>query len=116
LLDVMRGPILRAAFWLALAAVLVLSLWPSSEPPPVSTGWDKSDHLVAYLVLGLLGIGAYGSRVRLWVALLAYGGAIELLQALTVYRTASWNDWFADAVGLGLALVVGLLVRRTRTR
>ncbi len=108
----MRGPILRAAFWLALAAVLVLSLWPSSAPPPMSTGWDKSDHVVAYFVLGLLGVRTYGSRHRLWVALLAYGGAIELLQALTVYRTASWYDWFADAIGLGLAWVVGSIACR----
>jgi len=108
----MRGPLLRAAFWMALAAVLVLSLWPSSETPPVSTGWDKSDHVLAYLVIGLLGFAAYGSRLRLWLALLAYGGVVELLQALTVYRTASWNDWFADALGLGLAFVVWALARR----
>ena len=82
----------------------------------MSTGWDKSDHVVAYLVLGLLGFGAYGRRFGVWIALLAYGGAIELLQALSVYRTASWNDWLADAVGLALAFVVGSLARSARAR
>jgi hypothetical protein len=37
------------------------------------------------------------------VGLLAYGGAIELLQGLTDYRTAEWLDWGADAIGLALA-------------
>lgn len=107
-----RGALIRPAFWLAAAAVLVLSLWPSPEPPPVSTGWDKSDHVVAWLALGLLGIGAYGNRPRLWGALLAYGGAIELLQGLTDYRTADWGDWFADAIGIGMALVLCAVARR----
>ncbi|MBW7923518.1 MAG: VanZ family protein [Burkholderiaceae bacterium] len=107
-----RDAVIRAAFWLALAAVLVLSLWPSPEPPPVSTGWDKSDHAVAWFVVGLLGVGAYGNRPRLWGALWAYGGAIELLQGLTGYRTGDWGDWFADAVGIGLALVLGAIARR----
>ncbi|HEY0878438.1 MAG TPA: VanZ family protein [Zeimonas sp.] len=101
----------RAAFAAALLAVLVLSLWPSPEPSPISTGWDKSDHVVAYLVLGLLGIGAFSSRPRLWIALLAYGGGIELLQGFVAYRSSSWADFGADATGLGLALLLGAFTR-----
>lgn len=99
----------RAAFAAALVVVLVLSLLPSPEPPPFSTGWDKSDHVSAYLVLGLLGIGACTNRFRLWPALLAYGGVIELLQGFVGWRTASWGDFLADGIGLGIALLLGSL-------
>lgn len=104
-----RVSLFRAAFAAALVAVLFLSLWPLPEPPPVSTGWDKSDHVVAYLVLGLLGIGAFANLPRLWLALLAYGGAIELLQGFVAYRTPAWGDFLADAIGLGIALLLGAL-------
>lgn len=47
---------LRLLFAAALAAVLVVSLWPMVEPPPINTGWDKTDHVAAFVVLGLLGL------------------------------------------------------------
>jgi len=90
------------AFWLCLAAILVLALM--SKPPRVlTTGWDKSNHVLAFTVLALMAFNAYRRHLALSLAgLLAYGGMIELLQALTPTRTGELADLLADAVGLAL--------------
>src|SRR5438132_12906328 len=89
-------------FWSCALAVLVLSLLPPSVQVP-STGWDKSNHLLAFAILAVLGLRAYPGRSgTVLAALLAYGGLIEVLQSLTSYRSADWQDLIADALGLAL--------------
>ncbi len=106
---------LRMCFGIALALVLAVSLWPMPEPPPINTGWDKTDHVAAFVVLGLLGLPSWPhDRVRVLVGLLVYGGLIEVLQGFTVYRQADWRDWVADAVGVGLAVLIFGMWRRKR--
>ena len=98
---------LRLLFWITLAAVLVLSLWPTPESLPLQTGWDKTDHLAAFAVLGLLGLPSWPPhRWRVLFGLLAYGVLIEVLQAFTDYRQADWRDVVADALGIGIAVFV----------
>lgn len=93
---------LKTAFWAAAAAVLFLSLAPTSPELP-STGWDKSNHLFGFLTLALLGLPAYPSRrLQVVIGLLLFGGLIELMQALTPYRFAEWADWLADGLGVGI--------------
>lgn len=80
----------------------------------MSTGWDKANHLLAFATLGALASLGWRSAWS-WVCLLAFGGAIELLQALTPAREASWADLGADALGLALAaLLLGVVRRRAR--
>jgi len=94
----------RLAFFGCAAAVLVLALIPTPQALP-STGWDKSDHLLAFAVMGLLGLRAFPRNLGLSVAgLLAYGIIIELLQSLVPYRDAEWRDVVADAIGIALAV------------
>jgi VanZ family protein len=98
----------RILLAVAMLAILVLSLLPPSSDLP-TTGWDKSNHMLGFGTLGLLGVRGWpGRAVAVLAALLAYGGLIEVLQSLTPYRSAEWADLFADGVGLG----VGLLVAR----
>ncbi len=108
---------LRLAFALALAAVLVLSLLPTASLPPVDTGWDKADHALAWLGLGLLGLAAWPGRAAAVLAgLVAFGGLVECLQGLTGYRYAEWADLLADAIGAAAAgLLHAALRRRPRT-
>jgi len=108
----------RIAFWLLLAAVAVLSISPARYLPPQAFSlWDKAQHALAFLGLGLLGLLAYPARpLRLALALLAFGGAIELVQAATGWRHGEWADLLADAVGLGAGLVLGLFTRRCAAR
>ena len=92
----------RLAFAACLLAVLVLSLVPPSTPMP-TTGWDKTNHLLAFSVMAALGCQAFRSRaLRVLLGLLGYGVLIEVLQSLTPYRFAEWTDLLADALGLAL--------------
>lgn len=110
----------RLAFWLCLCTVLTLALMPPTTPMP-TTGWDKSNHLLAFAALGVLGWRAYPTRPWLVpIGLLVYGGLIEWLQSMTPYRSADAIDVLADALGLALGwLLHGLvrsLMRRLRAR
>ena len=95
----------RSLFWLCCAAVLALALLPPVSVPIIpSTGWDKSNHVLAFAVMAGLGFRAYPDRVW-WVlaGLLAYGLGLEVAQSLTPTRQAEWADVLADVVGLVLA-------------
>ena len=95
--------LLLAAFWTATVGVAVLALVPASTPLP-STGWDKSNHALAFFTLALLGSVCWPrSAVRVWIALVIYGGAIEIAQALTPTRDGEWLDLVADSIGIALA-------------
>lgn len=78
----------------------MLALLPNDVPIP-STGWDKSNHLLAFSVMALLGIRAFPGRAMAVLAgLLTYGILIEVLQSFTPSHSADWHDVVADAVGL----------------
>ncbi|WP_225616924.1 VanZ family protein [Variovorax sp. 38R] len=96
------------AFWACVCAILVLSLAPPSTPMP-STGWDKSNHVLAFATLAFLAHKAWPGRLWLWLpSLLAYGALIETLQSFTPDRYAEWSDLWAD----GLGLLVGEIFAR----
>lgn len=99
-------------FWACLLAVLALSLLPLSPQLP-TTGWDKTNHLLAFCVLTVLGTQAYRGRTGMvLLGLLAYGGMIEILQSFTPDRMAEWADLLADSLGLTVGLALrALLVR-----
>jgi VanZ family protein len=108
----------QTVFWLAVWAVAVLSLLPGPYLPPVAFNvWDKAQHAGAFTALALWGLWAYPAHpLRLLLALLGYGVAIEVAQWATGWRYGDWQDWTADAVGvamgyglwrLGLACLAG---------
>lgn len=91
------------AFWVCAAAVLVLALGPVPAQEPL-TGWDKSNHVLAFFVLGVLGQLAWPERCKvLLLALAGYGLTIELLQMFVPGRHAHGLDLVGDALGLALA-------------
>lgn len=108
-------------FWrLALVGVsimvLALSLLPLGPDAP-TTGWDKTNHLLAFATLAVLGCLAYPERIPITLlVLLAYGALIEVLQSFTDYRSAEWADLLADALGLVVGWGLLRLGRALRTR
>src|SRR5690606_30012801 len=95
----------------------VVSLLPTPEALPLQTGWDKSDHALAFFVLGLLGFSGWpDSRARILIGLVGYGAVIELLQGMTGYRFAEWSDLLADSLGIAGAAALSMLVQRLRAR
>lgn len=113
---------------LALACAVVAITWLATTPNPprqIDTGWDKSNHLLAFAVLALLADrlvmawgGGTGVRLAAWGLVLAYGGLIELLQSQIPGRAAEWADLGADAMGVAVGVVVSglatLAARRWR--
>lgn len=106
----------KTRFWrLTLAGLLIvvlgLSLLPLGADAP-TTGWDKTNHLLAFSTLAIVGCLAYPTRIpTLLMALLVYGALIEVLQSLTDYRFAEWGDLLADALGLLLGWSLWRLAR-----
>lgn len=104
------------AFGACALAVLTLSLMPA-PPPALGTGWDKSNHLLAFATLTWLALHAFPQRLRsLLLGLLAYGALIEILQSFTPTRSAEWLDLLADCVGILLGWGAARLWHRMRSR
>jgi len=107
----------RRAWFLTLALlVCVISYLALSPRPPagLSTGWDKSNHALAFASLAFCGHWCLSMARSRWLylpmLLIAYGGAIELLQINVPNRSAEWGDLLADSIGvaIGLLLAAGI--------
>ncbi len=98
-----RAGLQLALVWYCLGLSMLLGVLVLSLIPMPNTGVnDKVSHLVVYFLLaGWFGLLAGSRSVLLWtlVAVIAYGGLIELLQAMTPYRHADWADMLANALG-----------------
>lgn len=106
-----RSQIWLRAFFACALTVLVLALMPA-PPSMITTGWDKSNHLLAFSVLTWLGCKAFPHRViTLLFGLLAYAALIEVLQSFTPTRSAEWLDLLADCFGIFLGWVLVWLQR-----
>jgi len=83
------------------AIVLVLSLIPSPPQPPGALGWDKAQHVLAYLALAVAWCQAIGGRSHPWVvlAVAALGCTVELLQGLGAARDPQFGDALANTIG-----------------
>ena len=103
-----------ATLWLAVAFTLVMATLPH---PPRLPGepTDKIQHIAAFVVLTILTVVAYprAARWRVLLGLAAFGGAIELVQAIpALHRSSDWRDWLADTGAILFALALAALARR----
>lgn len=104
----------RRHLWRALLLLLIIAIcWLALSPVPpktADTGWDKANHALAFAVLAFVGVWAFASRPRQWgwlvLALLAYGGGIEIAQSFVPPREADVADLLADGLGIALGLLV----------
>ncbi|MGE0178333.1 MAG: hypothetical protein AB7O91_00760 [Sphingomonas sp.] len=100
-------------FWAALAFALVMALLPHPPQMPGAPS-DKVQHILAFLTLTALALAAYPgvSRLRLALALSAFGALIEFLQLIpALNRDAQWLDWIADTGAVLAVLAVAALLR-----
>jgi VanZ family protein len=90
----------RGVFFLTAFSVLLIALAPTSINLP-SSGWDKSNHFLAFSVLAYLGCKSFSHNVlTLTSCLIVYGGMIEVLQTFTPTRVGEWQDLVADTLGV----------------
>jgi len=98
-------------FLLGFIIVSVSTLSPADQLPSVS-GSDKLHHVIGFGSWVLL--CCLGSRKRLFkmsAFIFVWGGLIEIIQPW-VNRYGEWQDFAANSVGIGLALVCIVLFRR----
>jgi len=111
----------RIAFTIALSVVTWLAL-TTLDLPGVTTGWDKGNHFLGFLVLAFLLDYSFPDRTRnryfpdwmKWACLMAYGIGIEYLQRYLGSRMFEFADMFADAVGIAGYIAARPLSARIR--
>ena len=127
MLDLIRfaaAPGQRRLWRLLLGVLFVAITWLALVPDPpkgVSTGWDKTNHLLAFASLAFTSVWACWREPRQWwrlvASLLAYGVGIEVAQGFLPPRSADAADVLADGVGIALGLLAAwpfALVTRRR--
>ena len=125
-LKPLRRPRLWLGLWcIAIAAVIVGSLLPATDLPPVPAGADKLEHFAGYGALAAIAVQLFATRaalVRAGLGLAALGIVLEVLQSvLTVTRMMDGWDALANCLGVlaGLATVLtpwrDLLLRLDRS-
>ena len=103
------GPVL-----VYMAMIYFVSSLPRAPlPPDVS---DKTGHLTAYVLMGVLAFravaGGLPARVTWPLAIVAlviavgHGALDEFHQSFVPGRQADIHDWYADSAGAGLGLMV----------
>lgn len=106
----------RLFFWLA----LLVTLWFAWSPqPPMLIESDKSQHMLAFVVLTLLFFLAYPAVRWFWVlaALASLGALIEFVQAVpTLHRDGDIGDWYADLAAIALTIALCVAVRKFARR
>jgi len=120
----MRGSrVVDVAIWLIAFVATGLTVWYSLGPRPPNHGSDRELHAVAYLVdtlAILLAVvwrpGGEPRRFDAWalpaaLGMLVLGGLIEVAQGGFADRDAQFGDWIADAIGIGLALLLFAALR-----
>ena len=103
-----RGVPQLLAVWYGLGVLLLLAVAALSLMPVTDTGVnDKLSHLVTYFMLAGWFSMLAGKRsvlVATFAAVVAYGGLIELLQAMTPHRQAEWADLLANSLGAAIGI------------
>ncbi len=88
---------------------------------------DKIAHFCIFLPFPILAWLAFGRKITgKWASVLfltgifilgcLLGGAIELLQGLTTYRSCDINDFRADALGMAFSSILMIIVALARSR
>ena len=97
--------------------LLLATHWPRPGIDLSPYGGDKTAHLAAYGLWGLLACAAHGrskSGLLRWLLAGMVLGAVDEWTQPLFERHAEWLDWFADATGLGLGFLSVGLLRRLR--
>lgn len=109
-------------WWRAVLAALIgvvcfLALSPN-PPTDLDSGSDKVNHLLAFAALSVAACfsfpGVRANHIAGFLMLLAFGGAIELMQSSIPGRGSEWGDLLADALGIGIGTMLAIGWRRWR--
>ena len=106
----------RLGFYAAAFAAYLLAMAPGG---PAIFSYDKANHGLAFIVLAIFARLGW-ERTNPWLiaaGLIAFGGFIELCQALPIiHRDASWGDLAADAIATICGLAIAIAGQRVAGR
>lgn len=96
---------------LVIAILMLVALFVGGAQPEaaglIPAPWDKLAHVVYFLVFTFLLLRFAGFPLAVVVVLaLLVGAADEMHQSFLPGRVAGWEDWLADALGIGLGLIM----------
>jgi len=107
--------IVRAVAWLALVAIIVLSLVPPGARPTTVIPHNV-EHAGIFLLDGLafaVTYAGYEWLLSIWAVIFCAG--IELAQLVIPGRHVRLSDFFVDATAVGVGIFAGsMLIRRRR--
>ncbi len=113
------APFFRVLFALALIIVTWLGVSPDPLPSVNWSAYDKLAHFATYALLGMLIDASWPEQpfgVHKWLALIAYGTFIELVQSQVPNRMFSLADVVANTAGIALYAFVFARFCRTYLR
>lgn len=99
--------IARAAFWLTLVFTFVEAVIAPAHALRIFS-WDKAEHFAAFYTLTGLALVAFPTRswAIIAVALVGFGGTIEIVQSLPIVgRDCDIRDWGADIIAVAAVLL-----------
>jgi VanZ family protein len=117
------SPLVDGGIWLIALIATGVTVWYSLGPRPPDHGSDWEWHAMAYfidtLAILLAVVWRPGREVRRFdalalpvaLAVLLVGGLIEIVQGRFANRDAQVRDWLADAVGIGVAVLLFTALR-----
>ncbi|MBN8809324.1 MAG: hypothetical protein J0I47_13965 [Sphingomonas sp.] len=111
----MRIQLYRVLFGAALVFAVTMALLPHPPQLPIDRWGDKSEHMLAFGVLAVLGSLAFPRLPlpRLGERLSFLGALIEVCQSIpALHRDCDIRDWLADTLAIVVALIVMHVVLR----
>jgi VanZ family protein len=104
----------RATAWLALVAIIVLSLVPPGDRPSTFMP-HKIEHAGIFLLDGVaFGIAYCGCQWLTSIMAVMFCASIELAQLAVPGRHARLSDFFVDAIAISVGIFGGSTLIRTR--
>ena len=106
--------LLISIFILYTGLISYLSLSPMDGSPSIHI-WDKAAHAIAYIGFAIQSCMIANNNRQLFLLFFlcfVFGITIELLQGLTSYRFASWEDQVANTIGLFIGYFILITTKR----
>ena len=97
----------KIGFWLALIGSYIAAVLPQNLAPVIGSLGDKTHHVLAFVILGILLRLAYDMKYRYaFLFLLLYGIFIEISQLFAINRSAEIMDVVADLIGTVIGITL----------
>lgn len=104
-----------AGFVLGAIIISLATLTPIEHLPP-TPGSDKLHHVLGFAGWAMLCLlGPWRPFMIMAAGMIVWGGMIELIQP-SVNRYGEWLDFFADAFGVIMVIVMKIILQRTARR